>query len=49
MGVQRSRQLRRVIAVGNIGYLRGRESHNLEFGIVAENYVEVMKVPAGGT
>ena len=47
--LQTACQLRRVSAVCNVGDLRGGEGNYLVVGIVAKNYVEIMKVPASRT
>ena len=44
-----SRQLRRIMPSGNVWYLSSGEGDDVEFRIVAEYYVEVMKISSSST
>jgi hypothetical protein len=47
--VQTPGKFRRIPAPGDVGNLRGGESHYLVFGIIAKQDVEVVEVPACGS
>src|SRR5208337_397823 len=47
--IQLARQLRGITAAINVGNLCGGESYDVKFGIISENYVEVVKVAASGS
>jgi hypothetical protein len=48
LGIPLSRQGGRVGSIIDVGNLGGSERHDLVFGVVAEEHVEVMKIASGG-
>src|SRR5208337_4700492 len=47
--IQLARQLRGITAAIDVRNLCGGESYDVEFGVVSENYVEVVEVTASGS
>jgi hypothetical protein len=49
VGIEVSRQRRRITPAGDVGDLRGRERHDFDLRVGSKAYVEVVKIAAGRT